>query len=182
MKMFKKMMAALFAVVMTFGVVSFNTVNVQAASTEFEGYRMISSIFPDPVLARTVANQFGTNNINASVTWPMLNNIKTLRYVPDGREMPGEPSPRIYTLEGIEYLNSLVYLFVLGNSITDITPVASLRYLWYLNLMHNQISDLSPFASASMPWLREFYLRGNPATDYSPIEQAYLPSLQYLIK
>ena len=49
----------------------------------------------------------------------------------------------IASLAGIENLTNLTFLWIRGNSITDLRPLAGLRSLTFLNLAANSITDIS---------------------------------------
>ena len=51
-------------------------------------------------------------------------------------------------------LNSLSELYLVGNQISDIKPIASLTNLTSLNLSFNQISDIKPLADLRY-WFRQ---------------------------
>jgi len=59
--------------------------------------------------------------------------------------------------------DSLDYLMLRNNKISDITPLASLTGVKALNLSNNQISDLTPLFELSQ--LRLVHLRGNPLSE-----------------
>jgi Leucine-rich repeat (LRR) protein len=58
-------------------------------------------------------------------------------------------------------------LYLCGNKISDLSPLASLTNLTALHLWGNQISDLSPLSDLTN--LRELYLPGNNISDLSPL-------------
>ena len=59
-------------------------------------------------------------------------------------------------------------LYLGGNQITDVTPLASLTELTYLSLNNNQITDVTPLAS--LTGLTRLYLDSNQITDRSPLD------------
>ena len=64
-------------------------------------------------------------------------------------------------------LSSLTELFLSGNAIGDITPLASLTNLTRLNLFGNQIGDIKPLASLTK--LTQLTLSGNAIGDIKPL-------------
>jgi len=59
-------------------------------------------------------------------------------------------------------------LYLSGNNISDLSPLADLTNLSTLFLFSNEISDLSPLAGLSN--LEMLSLFGNPITDWSPVD------------
>ena len=79
-------------------------------------------------------------------------------------------------LNDVVRLYSLTSLTLSGNSLTDITPLASLGGLVFLDLSNNSISDLRPLGN--LRELKTLYLDNNPITDFSPLYS--LPQLEML--
>ena len=73
----------------------------------------------------------------------------------------------ISDLSPLASLNSLTSLSLRGNSISDLSPLASSTSLRWLTLNNNSISDLSPLASLTSP--RGLYLSDNSISDLSPL-------------
>ena len=73
-------------------------------------------------------------------------------------------------------LTNLTYLYLPGNSVSDISAVAGLTNLMDLHLGANSISDIS--AVAGLTNLQELYIGGNPVSDISAV--AGLTNLQEL--
>ena len=76
----------------------------------------------------------------------------------------------------IEQLINLTDLFLLGNQISDVTPLAELTELPYLNLNFNQISDITPLAELTC--LQGLELGHNQISDITPLTG--LTNLQHL--
>ena len=79
-------------------------------------------------------------------------------------------------LNDVIKLYSLTSLTLSGDSLTDITPLASLGGLVFLDLSNNSISDLRPIGN--LRELKTLYLDNNPITDFSPLYG--LPQLEML--
>ncbi|MCD8509713.1 MAG: leucine-rich repeat domain-containing protein [Bacillus sp. (in: Bacteria)] len=78
----------------------------------------------------------------------------------------------IESLDGIQYMTSLVSLDLRDNEITDISLLADLTRLQELNLRGNQISNIE--ALAGLTSLRDLNLRENQIDDISPLRGLYL--------
>jgi len=66
---------------------------------------------------------------------------------------------------------------LLGNQLTELSPIGTLSNLTELNATNNAIADLSTFAGANMPNLWRLSLVMNFIRDLSPLAQAYFPNL-----
>ena len=73
----------------------------------------------------------------------------------------------ISDLEGIQYCLDLERLYLGGNQIEDITPLASLTALTVLWLKDNQIADISPLSGLSN--LDNLWLENNQIVDITPL-------------
>lgn len=73
----------------------------------------------------------------------------------------------IKDLSGIEAAGQLQLLALVGNKISDLTPLAKLKKLTGIDLGGNEIRDLSPLAD--LPVLEELYLDLNYVSDLSPL-------------
>jgi Leucine-rich repeat (LRR) protein/fibronectin type 3 domain-containing protein len=69
-------------------------------------------------------------------------------------------------LDGIQYLTNLATLDLVGNNITDLSPLKGL-HLKSVNLSYNHISDLTPLAT--MTSLKMLNLSHNDIVDISPL-------------
>ncbi|MEZ3438082.1 MAG: leucine-rich repeat domain-containing protein [Oscillospiraceae bacterium] len=67
----------------------------------------------------------------------------------------------------IEQLINLTDLFLFGNQISDVTPLAELTCLQGLELGNNQISDITPLTRLTN--LQHLYLRDNQISDTMPL-------------
>jgi Leucine-rich repeat (LRR) protein len=76
-------------------------------------------------------------------------------------------SRKVQSLEGIEHITNLRNLYLYGNNITDVAPLAKLNNLEWLELRNNKISDVSPLGGLSN--LEYLYLEGNPIDDLSAL-------------
>ena len=85
-------------------------------------------------------------------------------------------SREITNLRGIEFAINLDWLDLWHNTISDISPLASLTNLHWLNLWSSNISDISPLASLTN--LESLHLGGNNISDISPV--ARLTNLESL--
>jgi len=116
-----------------------------------------SSIFPDPIIAQTIAAAFGRAP-SARVTQAELNEIW-------GLEVTGWGT--IWNLQGLQFLNNLELLDLANNAIQDIRPLSNLRNLAYLSLVFNQVSDLSPLSGLSqLEWL---WAHSNELSNVQPL-------------
>ncbi len=82
----------------------------------------------------------------------------------------------IESLAGLEHATALTTLYLRGNAITDVQPLASLTNLQTLSLWGNKVADASPLASLIS--LRKLDMWGNEITDVQPF--AGLINLQFL--
>jgi internalin A len=64
-------------------------------------------------------------------------------------------------------LTKLRSLYLSGNQIEDLTPLANLRQLWSLYLANNQIQDITPLGQ--LKTLDSLDLRGNRISDLAPL-------------
>ena len=79
-------------------------------------------------------------------------------------------------LADVVKLYSLTSLTLSADSLTDVSPLASLGGLVFLDLSDNSISDLTPLGN--LRELKTLYLDNNPITDFSPLYS--LPQLEML--
>ncbi len=100
----------------------------------------ISGIFPDVVIAKTIASLLG-KNVDDTVTQDDLNGVTRL-YI---------NQPGVSNLEGVQYLKKM-YVLTLVNSnlkkdaraIEDLTPLSDLTELKFLVVENHRVRDLSP--------------------------------------
>ena len=81
--------------------------------------------------------------------------------------LDGHGSDRIGSLLGIQNLTSLQVLRLIGNSITDISPLSGLTSLTRLELVSDQITDISPLSGLTS--LTHLFLNENSITDISAL-------------
>ena len=81
--------------------------------------------------------------------------------------LDGHGSDRIGSLLGIQNLTSLQVLRLVGNSLTDISPLSGLKSLTRLELVSNQITDISPLSGLTR--LTHLFLNENSITDISAL-------------
>lgn len=74
----------------------------------------------------------------------------------------------IADIAGLEYMDSLKWVWLSTNSISDITPLQGLTDMEWLYLQTNQIDDITPLQNLTK--LDYLNLGGNQITDISPLE------------
>lgn len=136
---------------------------VQPRQTGATPPALVRDIFPDPALASEIVSMLG----DGIVTQEDLDQIIGI----------AASHRNIVNLEGVQYLQNLVHLFVDGNRIRDISPLAKLTNLTSLYLADNRwIQDIS--ALSGLDRLQTLLLSQNQIQDISPL--ARLSSLKYL--
>ena len=73
----------------------------------------------------------------------------------------------VSSVEGLHFFTAVTVLYLLDNSISDLSPLAGLTNLTYLHLGENSISDLSPLAGLTN--LTSLTLGENSISDLSPL-------------
>jgi len=73
----------------------------------------------------------------------------------------------ITDLRGIEYCTGLIYVFLAGNEIIDVGPLAGLTNLHTLDLSNNQVVDIDPLGELSN--LKFLFISNNQIVDMAPI-------------
>ncbi len=133
--------------------------------------------FPDPNLEAAIRRNIGkpTGNILSS-------DLGFLFYL-------SANSNAIQNLTGLEYCKNMTELFLGGNQLSDISPLAGLPQLKGLDISDNQLSDISPLAGltelkglnlsnnqlsdisllAGLTQLTNLHLGGNQLSDISPL-------------
>ncbi|WP_100333127.1 LPXTG cell wall anchor domain-containing protein [Bacillus alkalisoli] len=81
----------------------------------------------------------------------------------------------IKSLEGLQYAVKLEGLFVAGNAVDDLSPLADLDFLMFLNVSDNNITDIEPLKGL---YIYDLDLSLNPITDISILSS--LEELTYL--
>lgn len=92
------------------------------------------------------------------------NDIKSLKSL----VIPGNPSPLITQLNGIEYFNNLTYLNLNNHLIVNINQLSKLTKLERLLLERNKITNIIPIANLTN--LNLLYLNNNSINDITPIK------------
>jgi Leucine-rich repeat (LRR) protein len=77
------------------------------------------------------------------------------------------PGQGLTKIDGAEYLTGLAFLNVSHNTISDLSPLAGLKYLTSVDLSENQISVLTPLAGKTS--VQNLYLGGNQLTSISEL-------------
>ena len=114
-------------------------------------------LIPDANLRQAIAVTLG-KEIDAPIT---VADMETL-YELDAQ------AANISDLTGLEFASRrLTRLYLQGNSLTDVSPLAGLTRLYELYLQGNSLTDVSPLAGLTS--LTEVYLQGNTITDVSPL-------------
>jgi hypothetical protein len=101
---------------------------------------------------------------------PELQKLSWLSLQKIGRERP------VRNLTALRYLPSLEGLVLIGNGLTDITPVATCSKLRRLSLGGNKIEDLTSIVACAE--LEELEVQDNPIKDFSALKG--LPKLKHL--
>ena len=120
---------------------------------------------PDPNLRAAIAEVLGKNNTAiVSITAEEMTTLTTLR----------AGNRDIKDLTGIEHAVNLENIWISGNPITDLSPLAALKNLIGLAAWDMDIEDFSPLAElTNLKWLELF---NTPISDLSPL--ARLTSLK----
>jgi len=159
----RRMLAVLLAILLLASMISPATAYTELTS-EGVGYKApapeavitlpdtIANIFPDPALARTVAERLGVS-VETIVTQGDLNRIWSLH---------ARPTREIQSLQGMQYLHNLTWLDLSRNRISDLRPLAGLTNLETLILVLNSITDISPLAELTN--LQRLYLSSQSFT------------------
>ena len=80
----------------------------------------------------------------------------------------GARNANISDLTGLEFATNLTYLYLAGNAISDVSPLAGLTLrLDWLDLDNNSITDVSPLSGLTN--LTHLFLDNNSITDVSPL-------------
>ncbi|EOH1672270.1 Ig-like domain-containing protein, partial [Listeria monocytogenes] len=163
-----------------------NRMEVQAASIPQP--TAIDQLFPDTALAEVMRAALGKTSVTDTVSQSELDQLTNVSAV----------NKNIQSIEGLQYVNNLTFLYLTTNQISDVSPLAALNKLTYLSLDTNQISDVSPLAAlnnlstlnlntnqisdvsplAALNNLTSLYLYNNQISDVSPL--AALNNLTYL--
>ena len=120
--------------------------------------RLLIVHIPDPNLRAAIEEQLGKAQ-GTPITQAEMQTLTQL----DARKRG------IQDLIGIEFATNLEDLYLFGNEISDISPLAQLKSLGHLYLSENEISDISPLAQLSE--LRDLGLGTNQISDFSPLAE-----------
>lgn len=162
-----------------------------AAFAALWSWRSRTVAFDSPLLEAAVRGELGKPE--GALTYEDLQSVRRLavvgrRVLEEGEDYSyrlcgyvdnvsqlDEPAGDIGDLSLLSHMPGLTVLYLCGQQIDDLTPLAGLP-LTELYLCDNRVKDLSPLAD--IPTLEVLYLGTNPAVDYSPL--ADLSSLREL--
>lgn len=147
--------------VLAVGMMAFAASPVQAAT--LSGSHRVSEVFPDPVLAQTIAGWWTGGNVNGYI---------------DQRDFDGYPffmrmpNKGISSIEGIQYFKNAVGFDFSDNNIKDLSPLATAEFgkVGGLMLKGNQITSLEPLATAGLSSLTSLSLQNNQITSVKGID------------
>ena len=122
---------------------------------------------PDPNLRDAVREALNIAGRDVPLTQPLLRTRLTRLDAPDRG---------IADLTGLEFAGKLTWLSIVGNPITDFSPIAGLTNLETLYMWWTPISDISPLANLTN--LRSLNAAGCDIVDISPL--ANLTQLEYV--
>lgn len=118
----------------------------------------INQVFPDANLAGVMRGTLQKPNVSSPVTQDELN-------VVGGIEVFDDLS--IASIEGVQYLNNLGYLYMDNNQVSDLTPLSGLTKLETLQLNNNQISNLGSLSGLTN--LKYLVMDNNQVSDLTPL-------------
>lgn len=118
----------------------------------------INQVFPDANLAEVMRGTLQKPNVSSPVTQDELN-------VVGGIEVFDDLS--IASIEGVQYLNNLGYLYMDNNQVSDLTPLSGLTKLETLQLNNNQISNLGSLSGLTN--LKYLVMDNNQVSDLTPL-------------
>jgi hypothetical protein len=140
--------------------VQYHATDIAAASTNLKEFGVIK----DPMLKKRVAEALGVRV--EDLTADLLLPLDSL----DASELD------ITTVAGLEHCCNLTVLSLQDNRISDISPLATLKYLEVLSLNGNPIADLSTVRALTE--LRELYFGQTKVADISFVSA--LPNLELI--
>ncbi|MGD6734770.1 leucine-rich repeat domain-containing protein [Listeria ivanovii] len=121
----------------------------------------LNQLFPDSNLAYEMKKNLRKASVTDVVTQPELDSLRQVNADDSG----------IQSVEGLQYLTNVEVLYLSGNQITDISPLASLKKLIVLYLERNKLADISGIKKiAKTNPLAHLFLGDNELTDISPLE------------
>ena len=115
--------------------------------------------------------------------------IRETLHLPDGQPIAQQEMLRLTRLDGqeknithltgLEYATNVTHLYLSGNAIENLEPLAGLtNNLWFLDLYANRIQDITPLANLIN--LTHLSINGNPAiTDITPLQGLNLIKFYY---
>jgi hypothetical protein len=121
---------------------------------------VVDGVVPDPAF-RACLNSY----VGQDAAWPVT--AAQLQNLRGGVSCFGGAS-LIASIEGAQYLTSLMSLDLVQHQISDLTPLTGLTALSWLSLQGNQISDLTPLANLTR--LSTLYLDDNEITEVAPLQ------------
>ena len=118
---------------------------------------------PDPNLEQAIRDQLNWKHHTFPPDEPITKQDMLKLTWLDGR------GRNITDLTGLEYATNVTHLYLSGNAIEKLEPLAGLtNNLWFLDLHLNQIQDITPLANIVN--LTHLFINGNPAiTDITPL-------------
>ncbi len=117
-------------------------------------------LIPDLTLERAIREALDIRG--RALTESDLASLTTLEVVDEEGDQP-----EVRSLEGLQHCVNLVELNLMGNEVSDLSPISELPRLSSLILLFNDISDLSPLEHLTT--LEILGLGDNEITDISPI-------------
>ncbi|EAH3791641.1 LPXTG cell wall anchor domain-containing protein [Listeria monocytogenes] len=126
----------------------------------------INELFPDAALAESIRETLNKTNVTDTVSQSELNQLTLFQ-----ADLKG-----IQSIEGLQYINNLNNLSLVGNQIINISSLSGLTNLEFLNLSSNQISDISELSELSK--LRYLTIYSNQISDVSSL--AHLTNLEFV--
>ncbi|WP_276353185.1 stalk domain-containing protein [Cohnella caldifontis] len=127
-----------------------------------------NSVITDPALAAAIRLELGL----ASGKELKASDLQQLDSL-----FPPESKNKITQLQGLEYAVNLQNLFLPGQSVRNIKPLAKLKNLTFLALDGNQVADLSPLSGLTA--LEKLVIDGNQVKSLEPLSK--LPNLTDLL-
>jgi internalin A len=122
----------------------------------------LSAVFPDPVLAQTIARGL-KQGVDEPVDQAKLDQIvRVYAAVPSW-----DQRPQVASIAGLEYARNLSSLTLSGNKVTNLHVLSTLTNLKALRLDHNKITDIQPLQS--LTGLTYLDLSFNEVSDVGPL-------------
>ncbi|WP_123041442.1 stalk domain-containing protein [Cohnella candidum] len=118
-----------------------------------------ASVIADPTLAKAVRAELRLPS-GKTLTPSVLKKLESL--------YPEESKAKITRLQGLENAVNMQSLFLPGQNIKDLSPIAKLKKLTFLALDGNQIADLSPLSGLRS--LEKLVVAGNKIKSLTPLQ------------